>query len=77
MLALAQWRDEDLCPLCGWPKAICQDQATEGRVTVPPPTRCHITTAMHAAQKAYGDSPGARPDGLVWGAGVKDPTPSE
>ena len=73
MLALAQWRDEDLCPLCGWPKVICQDpRLSVGGVSVPPPTRCHITTAMTAAQKVYAQSPGANPEGLLWRAEVKD-----
>lgn len=76
--ALQEWRDEDVCPSCGWPKAICQDpRLSVGGVTIPAPTRCHITTAMAAAQTAYEKAPGANPHGLLWRAEVKGAAPPE
>ncbi len=71
MLALQAWRDEHICPLCGWPKAVCQDPAREFDTEVPAPTRCHITTALRRAQKAYGEQQGANPEGLLWAAQLK------
>jgi hypothetical protein len=72
MDALAWWREQALCPLCGWPKSICQDpRLSVGGVEVPPPTRCHVTTAMVAAQDSYARSAGASPRGLLWQARVK------
>jgi hypothetical protein len=72
MRALDWFRDEYMCPCgCGLPKDVAQDPATEGRVEVPPPTRCHVTTATVEAQRAYGEKPGARPHGLMWSARVR------
>ncbi len=71
MRALAAWRDEHICPSCGWPKAICQDPMAEWYVEVPDPTRCHVTTALRRAQNAYSDRKGSNPDGLLWGARIK------
>ncbi|GIG27191.1 hypothetical protein Cde04nite_34350 [Cellulomonas denverensis] len=71
MLALAEWRDKHICPLCGWPREVCQDPALSlGGVEVPPPTRCHITTEMRRQQKAFSDLPGANMEGLLWSARV-------
>ena len=72
MRALAQYRDDLLCPSCGWPKSVCQDPMTEFTARVPPPTRCHVTTAVNRAQKAYSEAPGANPDGLLWRVQVGD-----
>ena len=78
MLALAQWRDEDLCPLCGWPKVICQDPMTEFKAHTLPPVRCQITTTINRAQAEWGEKAnGGYPEAMLWGAQVKDPTPSE
>lgn len=67
MLALQQWRDEELCPLCGRPKDVCQDPSAEFAFEVPPPTRCHITTALRQAQDTYMKGPHAdHPDALLW-----------
>lgn len=51
-LALTAYEDA-LCPLCGRPLAICTAPESEGRVTVPPPTRCHVTTAIELAREPY------------------------
>lgn len=59
-LALGSWRDEHLCPLCGWPKEICQDPANDGRFEALG-YRCHVTTAIRRAQDAA-RNPG---DGVV------------
>ncbi len=72
MLALAKWRDEYLCPLCGWPKEICQDPASEFAFGATN-TRCHITTTLRVAQKAAtegggGFMPIAHPDAVLWSA---------
>lgn len=74
MRALATWRDEHICPSCGWPKAVCQAPETEFALEVPPPTRCHVTTAMRRAQKDYAKQDGANPEGLTWRAKFRDPT---
>lgn len=71
MLALQEWRREHICPMCGWPKEICQDPAAEFNIEVPAPTRCHVTTAMRRTQEDYRAQPGARPDGLLWSAAIR------
>lgn len=37
--------EADRCHMCGLPKVICRDKATEGQVKVDL-ERCHVTTAM-------------------------------
>ena len=71
MRSLAKWRDEHICPSCGWPKEICQSPEAEFGLEVPPPTRCHVTTALRRAQKAYNEDPTANPDGLLWAARLR------
>lgn len=66
MLALEEYRTTVLCPCgCGFPKEISQDPRTEFAVSVPPPTRCHIRTALAEAQKDSEDRP--TPEALLWG----------
>ena len=72
MRALATWREEHICPSCGWPKEICQAPATEFAVEVPLPTRCHVTTAMRRAQADYAKKSGANPEGLLWSARLRE-----
>lgn len=69
MLALAEWENA-LCPACGRPASVCQDPMTEFRLSVPPPTRCHITTAVRRAQKQYEKS--EHPEALLFGAVLRD-----
>jgi len=77
MLALAQWRDEDLCPCgCGWSKVVAQDPMTEFGVEVIR-GRCHVRTALSRVQTEYAQTPGAIPEGALWSTRLKDPTPSE
>lgn len=73
MRALAYWREQMICPLCGWPKEICQDTSPEvvNRTSALPPERCNVTTVLRAAQKHYADQPGANPEGLLWRAEVR------
>lgn len=67
MLALQRYRVEDLCPICGRPKSVCQAPEAEFMFDVPPPNRCHITTALRRAQKTYLDAAHApHPDALDW-----------
>jgi len=72
MVALAAYRREEICPLCGWPREVCQAAETEWGVTVPAPTRCHITTAIRRAQEGRaGSGTGKHDDALLWGAQLK------
>lgn len=66
MRARAAWRDEHLCPLCGFPREVCQAPETEFELDDPVRTRCHVTTRMRAAQKAYSQDPTSNPEGLLW-----------
>lgn len=68
MLALHAWR-KALCPKCGRPLSECTAPENEGRYTVPPPTRCHATTAVIAASRAYKDSPTT--EALLYGAQLR------
>jgi hypothetical protein len=61
MLALAAYR-AGLCPSCGRPLAECT--TGEGKWRVPPPTRCHATTAVSIAQSAHRESP--QPEALLY-----------
>jgi hypothetical protein len=58
MLALAVVED-GLCPLCGRPRRVCSDPDSEGRWLVPPPSRCHATTALAIARQSYLKQPQA------------------
>ena len=56
MHALRLFRSEDLCPVCGGPKSVCQGVMDAGAFEVPPPTRCHLTTAIDLAAEQYRES---------------------
>lgn len=56
MHALRLYRDEDLCPLCGGPRSVCQGVMDASAFEVPPPTRCHLTTAIELAAEPYRES---------------------
>jgi hypothetical protein len=72
MRALEHYRTRFLCPCgCGHPAAVSLDPLTEFKVHVPTPVRCHVRTALRAAQRQYEDAPGARPEGLLWHAEVQ------
>ena len=73
MLALETWERDEVCPMCGWPKEICQAREAETMLEVPPPTRCHVTTAVKRAQDARAQQGGGKhDDALIWGAQLKD-----
>lgn len=75
MLALDAWEQEELCPLCGWPREVCQARESENLLQVPAPIRCHVTTAIKRAQEARSAAGGNKhDDALIWGAALK-PTP--
>lgn len=67
MLALAGYEDE-LCPLCGRHRSICTDPANETKVHVPPPTRCHFTTAVEAAREPYRGGKARHAEALMFSA---------
>lgn len=71
MLALARYRSDEICPLCGWPREVCQAPETEWALEVPPPTRCHVTTAMNRAQDGWAANGGKGGNALLWGARYK------
>lgn len=74
MLALDAWEASEVCPLCGWPREICQARETENLLEVPLPIRCHVTTAIKRAQESRGAAGGTKhDDALVWGARLKRP----
>jgi len=75
ILALDAWERDEQCPLCGWPREICQARETENLLEVPFPTRCHVTTAIKRAQAGRAQSGGGVHDeALLWGARFKDPS---
>ncbi|MBM0277807.1 hypothetical protein [Micromonospora tarensis] len=63
MAALAAHRS-GRCPSCGGDAAVCCAPDGDGAFVVPPPTRCHVTTALAVAQAQYQDSP--QPQALLW-----------
>lgn len=69
MLGLQRYRDRERCPRCGGPAWICQASEAEHEWRAAVPVRCHITTAIQRAQKAYRDLPHQpHEDALVWTA---------
>jgi hypothetical protein len=45
--------EADTCSGCGQPLSESTDEDNEGGYEVPPPTRCHACTALHAGQQRY------------------------
>lgn len=75
MIGLAEYRATEQCPTCGGPKWVCQAPEAETGWEAALPSRCHITTTVRRAQKAYADSnPAAFPEALSWGARRKQAT---
>lgn len=73
MLALAEYRAEILCPLCGWPREVCQATGADASIETLPPARCHISTAISRAREAWQKAPnGGYPEALLWGVRVKE-----
>lgn len=71
MRARADWRENHICPLCGYPKEYCQAPETEFELAEPTKIRCHITTRLRDAQRAYSQDPNAKPEGLLWVPGFR------
>ena len=70
MLALQAWRDQALCPLCGWPKEVCQDPLAEWKFEAQA-TRCQITTILRRQQEAArqgteSTQPAPYQDAVLW-----------
>ncbi|MEU4399784.1 hypothetical protein [Micromonospora orduensis] len=63
LAALAAYR-AGRCPSCGGDASVCCSPASDGAFVVPPPTRCHVTTALTIAQAQYQESP--QPQALLW-----------
>ena len=65
MLALAYYR-ATRCPVHGGDIAECTSEDAEGAYEVPPPTRCHVATALLQAQAGYAET--KHPGALLWHA---------
>lgn len=63
MLALADYR-ATRCPSCGQDIRECTAPDADGRYHVGLPVRCHATTALSIARKAYVDTP--QSEALLW-----------
>lgn len=72
MFSLAEYKSE-ICPVCGYPKSICQAPENKDRFVANPPTRCHATAALRRFQK---DNEYEYPDAMIWSAELK-PVPTE
>lgn len=69
MLALAQWREDTLCTVCGGPATECQGEGAEWRFEAADPTRCHRMTAILRAQDGA-ERP--YPHALLWGTRARN-----
>ncbi|GAA1361350.1 hypothetical protein [Brevibacterium luteolum] len=67
MLSLAEYR-ASLCPICGYSKDICHAAENENRFDVPPPARCHASTAIRRARE---NAEYEHPDCLTWSTVLK------
>jgi hypothetical protein len=63
MLALEIWR-RGRCPSCGRNTDEC---TTHELWEIPPPTRCHVSTALAVARKPYLEG-SPQPEALLWRA---------
>lgn len=67
MLSLAEFK-AGLCPICGYPKEICQAPENSTKFAASPPSRCHATAALRRFQK---ENEYEYPDSLIWSAQLK------
>ena len=72
MLALAHYETVDKCPVCGGPKAECQDPDNEMRYTSSPPIRCFYRTAVSQEQKQWHADERRFPEALIPQIRLKD-----
>lgn len=73
MVALQEFRDTKVCPLCGGLKKFCRDMATE-RLIEPTVERCYVASRIEAAQdeESADNVKVQQPKGRAWGARMKD-----
>lgn len=65
--ALALGFDQmDLCAACGGPAFLCQDPENQYNWKIPPPVRCHRTTALRVAQRKVTEETNPVPEALLW-----------
>jgi len=67
--ALASYRTDQLCGVCGLPKSVCRAPEAEDRVKVES-ERCHVTAAIARRQKADAEDGIAYPQSLAYNAAV-------
>lgn len=70
MLSLAAFK-AGLCPICGYPKEICQAPENATKFAANPPSRCHATAALRRFQEK---NEYEYPDTLIWSADLKSKT---
>lgn len=71
-LALDAAKIEHLCPICGREKSVCQSAELQDDWDVPPPTRCHATTAVRQHQKRLNEDTNPYQDALVWSTRLRE-----
>lgn len=67
MISFAEYKS-GICPVCGYPKEICQAAENSNKFAANPPSRCHATTALKRFQK---DNEYEYPEALIWSAELK------
>lgn len=70
MLSLAEYKSS-LCPICGYPKDVCQAAENSNKFVPNLPSRCHATTALRRAQKDPNNEY-EHPDALIWSTTLSD-----
>lgn len=65
MLALLHYELAEKCPVCGGPKAECQDPDNETRYTSEPPVRCFYRTAVTREQEQWRNDERRIPEALI------------
>lgn len=74
MVALQEFRDTKICPLCGGLKKFCGDSATE-RLIEPTVVRCYVASRIEAERdkESAENVKVQQPSGRTWGARMKSP----
>lgn len=67
MISFAEYKS-GICPICGYPKEICQAPENTAAFVANPPSRCHATAALRRFQK---ENEYEYPDSLIWSATLK------
>ena len=63
VLGHATWKK---CPVCGGSAEYCQDPERQDDWLVPPPVRCHRTTALRQAQSKINETTNPHAGALIW-----------